>query len=76
MIEQSNDSHQKFISSHHNLFIWQIVCLITCDHIMNQIKLFCSNCCMLVIVSHITNNGVYINHWVDFVKLLIAKEGI
>jgi hypothetical protein len=31
---------------------------------------------MLVIVSHITNNGVYINHWVDFVKLLIAKEGI
>jgi hypothetical protein len=32
---------------------------------------------MLAIVSHITNDGVYISHWVDFVKhLLIAKEGI
>jgi hypothetical protein len=32
---------------------------------------------MLAIVSHIANNGVYIGHWVDFMKhFLIAKEGI
>jgi hypothetical protein len=32
---------------------------------------------MLVIISNIANNVVYIGHWVDFVRhFLIAKEGI